>query len=366
MFSRLFESLRSLGFGNRRTIPSLDGLRAAAIFVVLVSHLAGTRHFPFRMEDPSRLGEFGVRIFFVISGYLITSLLLNELHKTGAISLSQFYFRRVLRLFPAAYFLIAVVAAMASMRLVILGQHDLTFAITYSMNYHDPAAWPLGHLWSLAIEEQFYFLWPILLIVLAPRRSVKFLIVILLIAPFLRLLSPYVGATFNFLIWSDVLATGCLLCLMREVLFDNPTYNRILTSRWFLFVPLSAIVADYVPFTKISWLICGTVMNVGIAMTIDWAIRNSEGKIGRILNSPSVCFVGVLSYSLYLWQQPFLNRYSNSPLCAFPLNMLLAITAALGSYLLIEVPVLRLRSVASKPRIVAPNPEPVGALNHGK
>jgi peptidoglycan/LPS O-acetylase OafA/YrhL len=88
----------------KRGIPSLDGLRAISIAFVLLAHLTGTRNFPAaaRFLELTRFGTFGVRIFFVISGYLITSLLLKELDATGTMSLRRFYFRRMLRLFPAA------------------------------------------------------------------------------------------------------------------------------------------------------------------------------------------------------------------------------------------------------------------------
>jgi peptidoglycan/LPS O-acetylase OafA/YrhL len=348
MLNRAFVLLGSFGFGNRRSVPSLDGLRAVSIGFVLLAHLTGTRNFPSVLAPG--LGEFGVRIFFVISGFLITTILLKELSKTGHISLPLFYFRRALRLFPASYSLIAVVAVLAAMHLTSLDRWDLAFAISYTMNYHDPRGWPLGHLWSLAIEEQFYLLWPVMLRFLGPKRATCLLLVVLTAAPFLRLTSVYVGPWFNFLIWSDSLATGCLLALMRERLSANPTYSRILTSRWFVFIPIIALSADYVPFTKIQWLIGETTMNLAIALSIDWAIRNADGAVGKFLNLPSVSFVGVLSYSLYLWQQIFLNRYSSSPLCTFPINLVLTFAVALGSYLFIEVPSLRFRAAAEHDR----------------
>lgn len=357
VLDRVFTWLRSLGFGDQRSIQSLDGLRAVAVAFVLLAHLAGTRRNPFFI-----MGEFGVRIFFVISGYLITSILLKELRKTGDISLSRFYFRRMLRLFPASYFLIAVVAVLATKHLVSLAHSDLVFAISYTMNYHEMRGWTLGHLWSLAIEEQFYFLWPILLLLLTPKRATKLLIAVMVLAPLCRFLSPYVGPTFDFLIWSDALATGCLLALTRDLLFASGPYARILSSPLFVIIPIVTIALNYVPSTKIQWLVCGTAMNVGVAITIDWALRNVGGFVGRVLNCPSVVFVGVLSYSLYLWQQLFLNRMSSSPLCAFPLNIILSFAAALGSYLLVEVPSLRLRAMTQKGSITPANLAVEGTL----
>jgi peptidoglycan/LPS O-acetylase OafA/YrhL len=351
MFNRLFIALRQYAFGTHRTIPGLDGLRAISIAFVFVAHLIGTRHFPIALTPSAiKWGEFGVRVFLVISGYLITSILLAELRRNGTISLTRFYFRRTLRLFPASYFLILVVAILAAKHIVALARWDLTFAITYTMNYHEARAWSLGHLWSLAVEEQFYLLWPVTLLILGPRRSVRFLIGLLVIAPFLRLFSPYVGPAFNFLIWSDALATGCLLAILREDLAANRRYSRLLASRWFFVVPLTALLAAFIPSTKVEWLVGVTLMNLAIAVSVDWAMRMPLTAVGRFLNWPAVSFVGVLSYSLYLWQQLFLNRASASPYCAFPLNLILAIAMALFSYLIIEAPFLRFRAAFERAR----------------
>jgi peptidoglycan/LPS O-acetylase OafA/YrhL len=91
-------------------------------------------------------------------------------------------------------------------------------------------------------------------------------------------------------------------------------------------------------------------MNLAIAVSADWVMRNSHTAVGRFLNWPAISFLGVFSYSLYLWQQLFLNRESDSPYCVFPLNIFLAIAMALVSYLLIEAPVLQLRAAFERSR----------------
>jgi peptidoglycan/LPS O-acetylase OafA/YrhL len=143
MLNRACLALRSYGFGTQRIIPSLDGLRAISIAFVLLAHLSGTRHLP-DSHWLRALGEFGVRVFFIISGYLITTILLEELSRAGSISLPRFYFRRTLRLFPAAYFLIGVTAALAATGVVSLDRRDIILAVTYTMNYNDARGWPLG------------------------------------------------------------------------------------------------------------------------------------------------------------------------------------------------------------------------------
>ena len=342
MLNRVCLVFRSYGFGTQRVIPCLDGLRAISIAFVLVSHLSGTRNFV-SSHWLMGLGEFGVRIFFVISGYLITTMLMEELRRKGSISLAHFYFRRTLRLFPAAYCLIAVAAVLAARGFIHLHHQDLTFALTYTTNYHETRGWPLGHLWSLAVEEQFYLLWPLVLSSLGLMRSRRILLGVLLLGPLFRITSPYAGVTFNFIVWSDALASGCLLAIVRDALPNIQSYFRLLASKWFFLVPLTALAANYIPSTKVTWLAGDTIMNVTIAISVDWAMRHTKGRTGRILNQPTVAFLGVLSYSLYLWQQLFLNRSSDKLYCAFPMNIMLAFAFALASYLLVEAPFLRLR-----------------------
>jgi peptidoglycan/LPS O-acetylase OafA/YrhL len=329
----------------KRSIPSLDGLRAISISFVLVAHLTGTKNFfPIAgvLELP-RFGTFGVHIFFIISGYLITSLLLRELTYTETIRLGPFYFRRAMRLFPAAYVMLAVVAAVTT-----VSRADVLAGMTYTMNYrfglNSRPGWSVGHLWSLAVEEQFYLLWPFLLSVLHSRRAVKLLSGCLVVGPIARyaLLHGWAGASLQFLIYSDALATGCLLALLREQLWNNHYYRRVLQSKWFFCIPLLAVAMNYAPGFRVMLL--QTAVNIAIAMTIDWAIRNEDSAPGRVLNLGPVRAIGVLSYSIYLWQEAFLNRGSSSVVCAFPLNILLTLGAATMSYYAVEQPFLRLRA----------------------
>lgn len=345
MPERLFQRLRTWGFSTQRNIPSLDGLRAVSILFVLLSHLHGTRYWPFsHIEVFRKYGEYGVRVFFIISGFLITSILLSELNRTGKISLPRFYFRRALRLFPACYVFVGITAYLATIHFVQLHRWDLWCSFTYTMNYYYGRSERLGHLWSLAVEEQFYLLWPALLLMLGTIRGKRLLWRVLLIVPFLRLLLwPYAGAALDFIARTDALATGCLLALIRTELHEDPRYQRLLKSRWFFVIPLIAVGGQLIPSTKVHWLIAESMMNICIAISADWVMLYPQSRIGRVLNWPAIAFAGVLSYSLYLWQQLFLNDESSSWICAFPQNLLLAFAAALASYLLVEAPFLRLR-----------------------
>src|SRR6185503_4239118 len=182
---------RAEGGGAR--IASLDGLRGISILMVLFGHLTGTRNFLPREfgRITGDLGNLGVRVFFIISGYLITSLLFHEIEKRGRVDLKGFYIRRVFRIFPAFYAYLAVIGAAAALGLVHLGRWDAVAAATYTVNYVPDRAWVVGHIWSLSVEEQFYLLWPATLLLLpaaAPvaeakrRGAVRVAIAVILLA----------------------------------------------------------------------------------------------------------------------------------------------------------------------------------------
>src|ERR1700730_13855580 len=145
-------------------IPSLDGLRAVSILLVLFGHASLSDGAPHALKPFNHAGNIGVRFFFVISGFLITTLLLKEKSQTGTISMKKFYQRRILRIFPAAYVFIAVMGLLASLGWIALRRGELFYAASFTMNYHDFHAVWLGQLWSLAVEEQFYLLWPALML----------------------------------------------------------------------------------------------------------------------------------------------------------------------------------------------------------
>ena len=156
-----------------RRIRSLDGLRAVSIILVMISHLIGVRGFlvPEAAGRVFELGELGVRVFFVISGFLITSILLRELAEHNSVDLVRFYFRRTLRIFPPYYLFVLVLAIVQAIGLITLNPGDLSHALSYSSNYHPQRSWFVGHTWSLAVEEQFYILWPAILLLLGKRKG---------------------------------------------------------------------------------------------------------------------------------------------------------------------------------------------------
>jgi len=364
---------------NSGRLPSLDGLRAASIALVLLGHLSGTHGFARLNLGVGDYAHLGVVIFFVISGFLITRLMLSEHARNDRVSLRLFYARRALRLFPASYAFIICISLLWVAGIVHLHARDIWHAVTYTVNYLPGRSWQIGHLWSLSVEEQFYFIWPCTFVLLRPRRAGWAAAAAIMLGPVARsgawlLLrgTPYYDLEL-FPTVADSLAMGCLLAMVSGWLEERSWYRQLFRPAYSVgLVALILLINRYEDYTLVA--VFGTsILNLGVAILIHRSVFCSHDWIGRILNWKPVAFVGVLSYSLYLWQQPFINRNSGAWINAFPQNLIFAVAAALCSYFLLEKTFLRLRSrlrfqqavLASHPKTtlnVIPSPEEIQGL----
>lgn len=324
-------------------IRALDGLRGVSIVLVLLGHLTGTRGFPQWWTPMAGLAHIGVLAFFVLSGFLITSLLMAEQLGTRGISLRRFYLRRLLRIVPVAYVYIGVVAALAAARLTKLAPHDVPFALFFLMDYHPDRAWPLGHLWSLSVEEQFYLLWPPALAFLGPTRARQAICALLLLISLggmlLEVFLPGRPRLLRFPVGAESVATGCLLALTWGRLKNH----GVLASVWFS-VALVVAVAAQIHLWNIPRTLpgLGLAINFLLALFVLRCIVRPEQRLTRLLASRVLSTIGTFSYSLYIWQELFLDRMA--PSSVFPLNLLMAIATAMASYWLIERPFLNLKA----------------------
>jgi len=332
-----------LGKPSRR-IPSLDGLRAISILAVLFGHVAYACHFENWITGT--YAHYGVRVFFVISGYLITTLLVEEESRFGSVSLSRFYLRRVFRIFPVAYLYLAAMTpfvVMASWKWVVVWLYGSTYV-------HD-LPWNLSHLWSLSVEEQFYLLWPLALV--ASRRHAKqfawLAILVAVVAQYVvgKYFSGSLNPFFFFPCVMDSLAIGCLLALYR------PRLPRISPLLWLLLLVAPLISgADEIqigwPVPQFFAHINSLMFNVLVALLIVDVTKYPP----KWLNSPIVVWIGLLSYSLYVWQMPFLNpAYKINPAIAI---FLVFATASL-SYYFWERPILKWSHKVVGRRITKPH-----------
>ncbi|HZU44305.1 MAG TPA: acyltransferase [Terriglobales bacterium] len=315
-----------------RRIPSLDGVRAISITLVILSHLVQWKHVSLRVLG--NYGELGVHVFFVLSGYLITKLLLQEYDRSSTISLQDFYVRRAFRIFPAAlvFFVIAGIFFWHQMR-----WYHLAAALFYVANMDVTRPWMFGHLWSLSIEEQFYLLWPFVLRRWY-RHRVGILLCVLLATPVFRtvLYAFKVRNGFNgsLPVFADQLAIGCLLAMFA---------NRVpkITGRLAALMVVGMFVIPWFPAntparTLFMLFALRPILDVCIAGIVLHVIQYPY----RVLNCRPVVWVGQISYSLYLWQELFC---SNAGLHAGYILVVPAILCACLSYYAVEQPMLRMR-----------------------
>jgi peptidoglycan/LPS O-acetylase OafA/YrhL len=312
-----------------KRIPSLDGLRAISISLVVVGHMAHSGHAP---RFFSQYANLGVRIFFVISGYLITSILLAEHARTATISLRDFYIRRAYRIFPAAMCFILVVVLLYWNT---LRWYDIGAALFYLVNFDFVHPWIIAHLWSLSLEEQFYFLWPSVLRKWYRHRMI-ILWAMILVAPIARAVLYYFkvedGGYGNLLTVGDNLATGCLLAMVGPRLLDVRWKAAALMLVAVVLIPLYD--ADSRLRTLFALFVLSPILHFSIAGILAHVVRHPY----RLLNLAPVVWLGNISYSLYLWQQPFFDPSSSSRY-----GVLGAVGLACASYYLVEKPMLRVR-----------------------
>lgn len=336
-------------------IPALDGFRALAAFLVVALH-AGVEWMP---------GGMGVLGFFVLSGFLITWLLMKEWDRTGTVGLVQFYARRSLRIFPAAYaywFLIVVVLGVGLGKRVVWPQAISSFF--YVTNYYqafqgDPNT-GLSHTWSLAVEEQFYLLWPAFFLFLSRRQKLHFAPLAWVIGLFwvyrlvlvlgLNVSQGYIYEAFD--TRADHMLIGCLLAVtLRKGHFPR-FWAAVCSSSWLALLPVAGLaVSAALQFH------CGTfyrdtvgflVEPVLVAILLPQWMAFHESRLWSWLNWGWLRYLGKISYSIYLYQQlvihPVQKATSQLP---FPVQLaacwLVVVAVGSASYWLVERPFLNWR-----------------------
>jgi peptidoglycan/LPS O-acetylase OafA/YrhL len=336
---------------ERREIPALNGLRAVAVLCVVLYH-AG-------LPAP---GGFGVLVFFVLSGFLITWLLLNEFQKTGDLSFRKFYARRSLRIFPAFY----AYSGLLLCFLLLTHKHIVVpqalASLLYLNDYYqailgDPNT-GFSHTWSLAVEEQFYLIWaPALLVLLRSRKVLPTLLTAIVVLCIYRLVLAFSGVNQGYIYEAfdtraDHLLTGCLLAYL---LFERKWARlfQMACRPWFvciIIVILTAMNAGefrFGPFYRDT--VAFTFEPLLVAILIPGLISSSGTFGGRILEWSPISGMGRISYSMYLYQQvvisPVEKILHRQPLLLQAAASLGAtVVAALFSYYVIEKPFLRLKS----------------------
>lgn len=289
-----------------RKLPGLDGFRMIAVMAVVLAHSGVGSFFSAR---------HGVAGFFVLSGFLITWLLLKEYEKYGRISLRDFYMRRSLRIFPAYY---AFLFASISWDLF-RGNDDIKDVILpglfYLMNYHNAleghSSSSLAHLWSLAIEEQFYLLWPMAFMFLIKRGRnfvIGFLVTVSVMVMAWRTYSFSVldfGTSYAYNAFDtrfDNLAIGCAMAFLLEKKRCLELADLVSSRFWMPLITLGLLtLSRQVPGSDYAYGPAFTLDALLLAVLLLQLMRLSQGRFWAWLNHPVAVYLGLVSYPIYLW-----------------------------------------------------------------
>ncbi len=341
--------------------PALDGFRAVAIVLVLLHH-TGAFLWPSAADWLLPSGFLGVDLFFVLSGFLITTLLLERRGRERRPILT-FYARRILRLFPALLVLLAVMlvySLLADQDVGVLGQTSLV-VVTYTMNWAEVAGVHLSHylthLWSLAVEEQFYLVWPLVLygglrLVGTRERMVWVALGLAFIVGVWRAVEwhDHIAALYLYQrtdTRADGLLIGAALALAPWRRIADHVRGR--TASVVGGLCLAAIFAAglTLSFTDRLYYVGGFTL-IAVLATVTLASLLQDGPLPRVLAVTPLVWVGRLSYSLYLWHFPVFRvtaehttAWATAPRIA--LGWVLAFAAAAASYHLVERPALKLK-----------------------
>ena len=337
--------------------PALDGLRGVAILAVLAVH---THHsFGWSLLKG---GNVGVDIFFVLSGYLITTLLLEEWENTSAINLKNFYWRRALRLVPALLVLLAALYYLSDL-LFSVGEAGATrrampvaflYASDFALAFFTIPLGALQHTWSLAIEEHFYLVWPLLLAAflkrgISKRRLLVMTVVLALASALHRATLHQLGALpvrtyYGIDARADALLIGCATAMFVSWGFVRLESVRALLIPSLILIAVCLVATDYA--TPVMHLGGFTLLAVATAVVIINSVLSTSSYSKEILEVGPLVWVGRISYGLYLWHYPvfkatnFLNASWPVKLCV---AVVLTVIVTSLSYYLIEQPALSLK-----------------------
>ena len=342
---------------RRPHLPALDGVRAVAVLLVVLSHVGF--HLP--------VGSLGVLIFFVLSGFLITWILLKEESKQGSVSIKMFWMRRSLRIFPAFYvYWLLVVVGLGSLHLGRGLTVQALCSFFYVNNYFqgiwgDPNT-GLSHTWSLAIEEQFYVFWPVLFLLLRNNRSrLKTLLALigcLWVYREVMVLGFHVGQGYVYEaldMRADHLLIGCLLAVALYEGYFERLWKWLCRSAWLQLAPVAILVMDQmitasgVPRYR-DW--GGFILEpVMVFLLLPQLMAFNRGPVTRLLELPAMRYIGRISYSMYLYQQlvihAVVHRFAGRSFFvtagAVVVGLIGVIACASASHYLAERPFLKLK-----------------------
>jgi peptidoglycan/LPS O-acetylase OafA/YrhL len=348
-------------------IRELDGWRGVSILLVVFVHTM-VYVFPHLIQT-SRVayhftrfaGEYSVRIFFLISGFVIARLFVQEEACTGSISIRGFYARRVLRIIPAYYLLISVTCLLGWLGWTPVDRHTLLQSIFFLRDFKsNDVNWFLAHSWTLAVEEQFYLMFPLFWLFSSPRRRPLILLATLAVFLIWSVLAEWgiFAAIFapSILVGFACINIGILLAVFEE------RVRRFTAAMpaWFALLVAGIVFIGVVPHGRFGDSLRGLYEPFGLAFILMYTV-SQKSWVSSALKSRAIQWIGMTSYSAYLWQQIFTGRTASygdpgiARIFHFSLPLLFVVAAI--SFYWIERPCIRLGRRLSARIPIRPRPQ---------
>jgi len=329
-------------------IKGLNGLRAISILMVLLAHLGLKWSLPKNEFFQERLwplisGNTGVMIFFVVSGFLITSLLLDEKNRTGTINLKFFFLRRFLRLLPPFILMMILAGILMAFNQIPISAVGLFYSFFYIYNFIPKANYTgeLAHTWSLAVEEQFYFTWPFVLAFIKNLKIIlglSFIIVGSCVALFVFNQSNDLANDYHINRWFLPAISPIIMGAIIAILKDKSV--RFIESPGVFIIGLVLFLSPlYVPFDLLTYV--SFFQAAGVASILLWIYHNQSNLLIKGLELKPVFYIGQISYGIYIFQGIFLTTGPSLKwwLQSYPYNVLLTFAVAVLSYHFLERPI---------------------------
>jgi len=358
----LLEKKGAIFLTPKNYIKGFDGMRGISILLVFITHLGLLKFIQIDNAVDIRLknlfsGTTGVNVFFTLSGFLITTILLKERQKKGNINFKLFYIKRFLRLLPTLILFLCALLLLMYFGYIVPNYKSIAYSFFYVSNYIPKAIYTseIAATWSLSVEEQFYIIWPLTIYLFRKNRNLLiFIFVVITICLFFLLARrhSFFLNLIDFMNYGELsgkyytvrwlipaISTILMGCLVGIVSFNRGFMSKLKTKPAVLLVIGIILMANFLFIPPSIFILGWFIQSIGTSILILYILLNQESKFVALMEYKPIASMGKISYGLYIYQGLFLGTgpvKDGMVIQQYPLNILLTFLVAILSYVFIE------------------------------